>query len=143
MMAHPFHLAFPVRDLDETRRFYEQVLGCTTGRSGEDWLDIDFFGSQIVAHVLPGGPGALPQAGVNKIDGHDVPLPHFGCVLPLDDWRAMADGLRRAGIVFVIEPHLRYENRLNEQASMIFRDPSGNVLELKAFADPSKLFAAD
>ena len=142
-MTHPFHLAFPVQDLAETRRFYEEVLGCRIGRSGEDWLDIDFFGSQIVAHVLSEGPGALPQAGINWIDGHEVPLPHFGCVLPLDEWRAMAEKLRQAGTVFVIEPHVRYENRLNEQASMIFRDPSGNVLELKSFADPSRLFATD
>ena len=140
-MAQPFHLAFPVANLDDTRRFYEDQLGCGIGRSGDDWLDIDFFGSQIVAHVLPGGPPALPRAGVNRIDGHDVPLPHFGCVLPLDAWRAMVERLRQAETEFLVPPHVRYEGRINEQASMIFRDPSGNVLELKAFADPARLFA--
>ena len=140
-MALPFHLAFPVADLEKTRRFYVDVLGCGTGRSGEDWLDIDFFGSQLVAHVLASGPRSLPEAGVNLIDGHRVPLPHFGCVLPMDAWRAAADRLRAAGVEFLIEPHERYAGRLNEQASMIFRDPSGNILELKAFAEASRLFA--
>lgn len=142
-MAYPFHLAFPVRDLAETRAFYGEVLGCRTGRSGEDWLDIDFFGSQIVAHVLADGAEALPRAGVNRIDGQEVPLPHFGCVLPMEEWREMAERLRREGIEFLSAPHVRYRNALNEQASMIFQDPSGNVLELKSFGDPSKLFAAE
>jgi extradiol dioxygenase family protein len=140
--AHPFHLAFPVADLAATRRFYVDLLGCTTGRAGRDWMDIDFFGSQIVAHVLPPGePVCLAPAGSNRIDGHEVPLPHFGAVLPSDEWRRMAARLREAGADFVIEPHTRFGSSPHEQSSMIFRDPSGNVIELKSFADPSRLFA--
>ena len=137
-MARPFHLAFPVRSIEDTRRFYLDLLGCRPGRSGEDWLDLDFFGSQLVAHVSDAG--ALSAAGSNVIDGHEVPLPHFGAVLEMDEWRALARRLEDAGVEFVIEPHVRYEGRPHEQASMIFRDPSGNAIELKAMADPSRLF---
>ena len=139
MDRSPFHLAFPVRDLGETRVFYQDRLGCPLGRSGSDWLDIDFFGNQIVAHVMANGVRALTRAGTNRIDGHDVPLPHFGAVLTLGRWREMAE--RLADLSFVVAPHLRYEGALNEQASMIFEDPSGNVIELKAFADLANLFA--
>ena len=137
-MLRPFHLAFPIRSLDETRRFYAEVLGCGLGRSGDDWVDINFFGSQIVAHVSEAG--ALAPAGSNVIDGNEVPLPHFGAVLNMDEWRESAGRLQRAGVEFVIEPHVRYEGQPHEQASMIFRDPSGNVLELKAMDDPTRLF---
>ena len=140
-MTHPFHLAFPVRDLPETRRFYVDLLRCREGRSGDDWVDIDFFGSQIVAHVSPAG--SLPRVGANSIDGYEVPLPHFGAVLPMDEWRAMADRLRSAKATFLVEPHIRYEGKAGEQASMLLTDPSGNVIELKAFADPARLFARE
>lgn len=143
MSVRPFHLAFPVRDLESTRRFYLEVLGCGAGRSGDDWLDIDFFGSQIVAHVMEGGEDCLPRVGVNEIDGHEVPLPHFGAVLAPTEWAKMIDRLYDAEVEWVIEPHTRYPGSLNEQSSMIFRDPSGNVVELKAFADLGQLFATD
>ena len=136
----PFHLAFPVRDLESTRRFYVDLLGCAEGRSGDDWVDIDFFGNQIVAHVMARFP--LAESGVNRIDGHDVPLPHFGAVLAMDQWRKLTDRLREGGVTFLIEPHVRYEGRFQEQASMIFHDPSGNVIEFKSFADDSKLFGS-
>ncbi|MCZ6835400.1 MAG: glyoxalase [Planctomycetota bacterium] len=141
IMASPFHLAFPVADLDSTRVFYLDVLGCTAGRSGPDWIDIDFFGSQIVAHVSEAG--SLPTLDSNVIDGHEVPLPHFGAVLSMEAWRVMASKLREADVDFVIEPHVRYEGMFKEQASLLLRDPSGNALEFKAFADPSRLFATD
>lgn len=140
-MVRPFHLAFPVRDLGETRAFYSEVLGCRLGRSGEDWLDIDFFGSQIVAHVMPGGAGRLQPAGTNQIDGFEVPLPHFGAILPPAQWSEMVDRLLSAEVDWVVEPHTRYPGATNEQSSMIFLDPSGNVLELKSFADLSRLFS--
>ncbi len=142
-MAHPFHLAFPVRDIEETRRFYQDVLGCATGRAGDDWLDIDFFGSQIVAHVLRDGPTAMQRAGASVIDAYEVPLPHFGAVLPMATWRSIAEMLQRTEPEFIVEPHVRYAGRVNEQASMIFEDPSGNAIELKAFADLASLFATE
>ena len=142
-MVRPFHLAFPVRDLQQTRDFYQSVLGCSLGRSGEDWLDIDFFGSQIVAHVVRDGVDCLAQAGTNEIDGFEVPLPHFGVVLPPANWAQMIDRLYDAEVEWVVEPHTRYPGTLNEQSSMIFRDPSGNVIEFKSFADLSRLFSSE
>lgn len=142
-MTHPFHLAFRVRDLDQTKRFYVETLGCRLGRAGNDWVDIDFFGSQIVAHVLADGASVMPEAAVNYIDDNAIPLPHFGAVLPMEEWQAMAARLRASRIEFLIAPHVRYEGKLNEQASMIFRDPSGNAIELKSFSDLAKLFEID
>ncbi|MDQ8756679.1 VOC family protein [Sphingosinicella sp. LHD-64] len=133
----PFHLAFPVHDLDAARAFYGGLLGCPEGRSAAEWIDFDFFGHQIVAHLDPAGP---PRRAHNPVDGHDVPVPHFGAVLPMADWRALAD--RLAGAVdFVIEPTVRFEGLPGEQATMFFLDPSGNALEIKAMADPARLFA--
>jgi len=129
-----------VGDLERARRFYLDVLGCRAGRSGSDWLDLDFFGNQLVAHVSDSG--ALARAGSNFIDGHEVPLPHFGAVLGMVEWRAMAARLEDVGVAFIVEPHVRYEGRPHEQASMIFADPGGNVIELKAMADPKRLFTS-
>ncbi len=138
----PFHLAFPVHDLDAARRFWGETMGCPEGRSSEDWIDFDFFGHQIVAHLAPGAVAAAAQAA-NAVDGHDVPVPHFGIVLTLEDWQALADRLTAAGTAFVIEPHIRFRGQAGEQATMFFRDPSGNAVEMKAFADLGQLFARD
>ena len=136
----PFHLAFPVRDVEEARRFYVDVLGCAEGRSDERWVDLDLFGHQIVAHVKPAAEAVNPVHH-NAVDGHDVPVPHFGVVLAMEDWRRLRDRLVAEGVEFVIEPYVRFEGEAGEQATMFFLDPSGNALEFKAFADPSRLFA--
>lgn len=135
----PFHLAFPVDDLDAARRFYCEVLGCREGRSSDRWIDFDLYGHQIVAHHVP----RAGDAGSNAVDGHDVPVPHFGVVLTMADWQALADRLEAAGTQFGIEPHIRFQGQAGEQATMFFRDPSGNALEFKAFADDSMIFAKD
>ncbi len=137
MSLRPFHLAFPVHDLDAARRFYGELLGCAEGRSSDEWIDFDFFGHQIVAHT--GGDGGDRTS--NPVDGHDVPVPHFGVVLTMEDWQALADRLVAAGVAFTIEPTIRFKGRPGEQATMFFRDPSGNALEMKAFADDAMLFA--
>jgi extradiol dioxygenase family protein len=137
MSLPPFHLAFPVHDLNAARAFYGGLLGCPEGRSADEWIDFDFFGHQIVAHLAP---GAEPKQHSNPVDGHDVPVPHFGAVLPMTDWQALADRLRAAGTDFVIEPNIRFEGQPGEQATMFFLDPSGNAIEIKAMRDPSKLF---
>ncbi len=138
MTLPPFHLAFPVHDLAAARAFYGELLGCPEGRSDARWIDFDFFGHQIVAHL---SEGAGPRAAHNPVDGHDVPVPHFGAVLPMAQWRALADRLEAAGTDFVIAPNIRFAGQPGEQATMFFLDPSGNALELKAMADPAKLFA--
>ena len=138
-MLTPFHLAFSVHDLAAARGFYGGVLGCGEGRSSEAWIDFDLYGHQIVAH-LDAGRGAAAEVG-NPVDGHDVPVPHFGVVLGWDDWHALAERLERGGIAFRIAPHIRFAGQPGEQATMFFRDPSGNALEFKAFRDPGKLFA--
>ena len=140
MTLRPFHLAFPVHDLAAARAFYAGVLGCTEGRSSDHWIDFDLFGHQIVAHL---DPAAQPVAVENAVDGHAVPVPHFGVVLTMPDWEAMADRVRTAGISFGIEPHVRFKGQTGEQATMFFYDPSGNALEFKAFADDASLFAKD
>jgi len=134
----PFHIAFPVSDLAAARDFYGRVLGCLEGRSSEAWIDFDLFGHQIVAHHKPGG---RPDLHHNPVDGDDVPVPHFGVVLSMEAWNALAKRLRAAGVAFVIEPHVRFQGQVGEQATMFFLDPAGNALEFKAFADPSQLFA--
>lgn len=139
MTLPPFHLAFPVHDLDAARAFWGGTMGCAEGRSAADWIDFDFHGHQIVAHRVSGM--TAPDAGSNPVDGHDVPVPHFGLVLPMEDWHALAWRLRDAGVRFVIEPHVRFAGQVGEQATMFFRDPSGNAIEIKAFADPAQLFA--
>jgi extradiol dioxygenase family protein len=138
MTLTPFHIAFPVDDLAAARAFYGGVLGCPEGRSAPDWIDFDLFGHQIVAHLKPGHREA---AHTNPVDGHDVPVPHFGVVLAMPDWQALADRLTLAGISFVIEPHIRFKGQVGEQATMFFLDPAGNALEFKAFADVTQLFA--
>lgn len=137
-MLSPFHLAFPVDDLAKARQFYGEILGCPEGRSSEDWIDFNFYGHQIVAHLAPSQSG---QAQRNAVDGHGVPVRHFGIVLPMSDWDAMADRLKSRGIEFIIEPYIRFKGEPGEQATMFFLDPSGNALELKAFGDITKLFA--
>lgn len=136
----PFHLAFPVRDLDASRRFYGGILGCPEGRSSDRWIDFDLFGHQIVAHLVD-DQAPHEDADSNAVDGHDVPVPHFGVVLEWSAWHALADRLRSHGIEFVIEPYVRFEGRPGEQATMFFNDPSGNALEFKSFRDPGQLFA--
>ncbi len=138
MSLPPFHLAFPVHDLAEARAFWGGVMGCAEGRSSEAWIDFDFYGHQIVAHCT--GQRA-DDAGRNPVDGHSVQVPHFGLVLPMDDWHALAERLRGAGVRFEIEPYVRFKGQVGEQATMFFRDPSGNAVEIKAFADIGQLFA--
>jgi extradiol dioxygenase family protein len=140
MSLRPFHLAFPVHDLAAARAFYGGLLGCGEGRSAETWIDFDLFGHQIVAHLAP--PRERADAAANPVDGHDVPVPHFGVVLSMDDWTALAERLKAAGVEFGIEPHIRFVGQPGEQATMFFRDPSGNALEFKAFKDLGQLFAA-
>ena len=138
MTMPPFHLAFPVHDLAAARAFYGDLLGCREGRSAARWVDFDFFGHQLVAHLAP---GATPGAHENAVDGHDVPVPHFGAVLAMEDWRRLARRLRAAGVDFVIEPTVRFAGEVGEQATMFFRDPSGNAIEVKAMRNPGHLFA--
>jgi extradiol dioxygenase family protein len=142
-MPNPFHLAFPVHDLDAARAFYAGTLGCPEGRSSETWIDFDLFGHQIVAHLDPKSEsgGAPSPATSNPVDGHDVPIPHFGVVLDMDAWHALAERVKAAGVTFVIEPYVRFKGEPGEQATMFFRDPSGNALEFKAFKDMGSLFA--
>lgn len=135
----PFHLAFPVHDLESARAFWGGTMGCAEGRSSADWIDFDFHGHQIVAHRAPG----TGDAAANPVDGHAVPVPHFGLVLEMEEWRALADRLRAAGTEFEIEPHVRFEGQPGEQATMFLRDPSGNAIEMKAFADMGQLFATE
>lgn len=136
----PFHLAFPVSDLSASREFYGGLLGCPEGRSSDTWIDFDLYGHQIVAH-LKDGMNLGDDAHHNPVDGHDVPVPHFGVVLEWNDWQALADKLTAAGIRFVIEPYVRFAGEVGEQATMFLLDPSGNALEFKAFKDPGQLFA--
>ena len=138
MSLRPFHLAFPVHNLSEARHFYGEVMGCAEGRSSDQWIDFDFFGHQIVAHL---DAGARSVASHNTVDGHDVPVPHFGVVLTMAQWQALAERVQGAGIQFGIAPHVRFKGRVGEQATMFFYDPSGNALEFKAFADEALLFA--
>ena len=138
MTLPPFHLAFPVYDLAAARAFYGELLGCPEGRSSHRWIDFDFYGHQIVAHL---SDAARPSEASNAVDGHDVPVPHFGAVLSMAQWRAAADRLTAGGTRFVIAPTIRFEGEPGEQATMFFLDPSGNALELKAMAKPENLFA--
>jgi len=135
----PFHLAFPVHDLTAARAFYGELLGCPEGRSSETWIDFDLYGHQIVAHLNPGM--AATSAHSNPVDGDDVPVPHFGVVLEMGQWEALAKRLKAAGVRFVIEPHVRFQGQPGEQATLFFHDPSGNALEFKAFGNDAALFA--
>jgi uncharacterized protein len=136
----PFHIAFPVDDLAAARHFYGTVLGCPEGRSAAEWIDFDLYGHQIVAHLKPKTEKGAERHH-NRVDGHDVPVPHFGVVLAMADWQDLASRLTAAGTVFAIEPHIRFKGEVGEQATMFFHDPAGNALEFKAFADVSQLFA--
>ena len=139
MSLSPFHLAIPVHDLAAARAFYGGVFGCPEGRSSAEWVDFDLFGHQLVAHL---DPSLSPRVRTtNVVDGHDVPVPHFGVVLSWEDWHALADRLRASGQRFVIEPGIRFKGQIGEQATFFLYDPSGNALEFKAFRDPTQLFA--
>ena len=138
MSLAPFHLAFPVDDLAAARGFYGSLLGCPEGRSADHWVDFDLYGHQIVAHLAP---DAVRRRATNPVDGEAVPVPHFGLVLPMDDWRSLAERLEAAEVDFVIPPTVRFAGEPGEQATMFLLDPAGNALEFKAMADPAKLFA--
>jgi len=138
MSLRPFHLAFPVDDLAAARAFYGGAMGCREGRSSEEWIDFDFYGHQIVAHLAPGNAG---DRASNHVDGHGVPVPHFGIVLKMEDWQDLAERLTAAGTHFVIEPTIRFKGQPGEQATMFFRDPAGNAIEMKAFENLDSLFA--
>ncbi|WP_043357696.1 VOC family protein [Cupriavidus basilensis] len=139
MSATPlFHLAFPVNDLEEARRFYGELLGCPEGRSSDAWIDFNFYGHQVVAHLAPEECG---HRATSAVDGDEVPVRHFGAILSMDAWEALAQKLRAAHTQFVIEPHVRFKGQVGEQATMFFLDPSGNALEFKAFGDISQVFA--
>lgn len=135
---HPFHLAFPVTSLAQARAFYGGLLGCPEGRSSDEWVDFNLYGHQIVAHLAPQEAG---HRTTNAVDGDDVPVRHFGVVLSMSEWEALAERLRGEGVRFIIEPHVRFKGEVGEQATMFFADPCGNALEFKAFADPEHLFA--
>ncbi|WP_439816042.1 VOC family protein [Zavarzinia sp. CC-PAN008] len=140
MSLNPFHIAFPVHDIAAARAFYGDLLGCPEGRSAASWVDFDLYGHQIVAHLKP-SMAPVDAAHRNPVDGHDVPVPHFGVVLDWDDFHALADRLKAGHMPFVIEPYVRFKGEVGEQATMFFLDPSGNALEFKAFKDRSQLFA--
>lgn len=133
----PFHLAFPVTSLAKARAFYGELLGCPEGRSSDKWVDFNFYGHQIVAHLSP----AAGHRDTNLVDGDNVPVRHFGAVLPMLEWARMAEKLKKAGVEFVIEPHVRFKGQVGEQATMFFLDPCGNALEFKAFENQDMLFA--
>lgn len=134
----PFHLAFPVTDIEASRAFYGGLLGCAVGREDTRWIDFDFFGHQISAHLVDTAPAAEPT---NQVDGKAVPVRHFGAVLEWEEWQRLAQRLRDARIEFLIEPHIRFAGQVGEQATLFITDPSGNGLEFKAFRDPQRLFA--
>jgi extradiol dioxygenase family protein len=133
-----FHLAFPVHDIAAARAFYGGLLGCPEGRSSDSWVDFDFHGHQIVAHL---SPAECRLAATGEVDGDAVPVRHFGAILAMETWQALADRLRAAGTRFIIEPHVRFQGEVGEQATMFFLDPSGNALEFKSFADMGQVFA--
>ncbi len=138
MTALAFHLAAPIRNIEETRSFYVDLLGCTAGREAESWIDFDFFGHQLSFHVKP---EELSNIGSNAVDGKEVPVRHFGAILEWDSWHDLANKLKKHGQTFIIEPYIRFKGETGEQATMFFLDPSGNALEFKAFKDPTQIFA--
>ena len=137
-MPRPFHVAFPVYDLEATRHFYETLLGCSVGRTDARWIDFNLFGHQITAHLTEPTEAA---AGTNAVDGHAVPVSHWGVILTLPEWEALAARLKAAGVTFEIEPYIRFKGEVGEQATMFLRDPSGNALEFKAFQQDEMIFA--
>ena len=134
----PFHVAFPVSDLQEARRFYGEILGCSEGRSTDNWVDFNLYGHQVVAHYQPPKPDISLHH--NPVDGHDIPVPHFGVVLSMAEWKILRDRLQGAGIQFKVKPYIRFEGESGEQATMFIFDPFGNALEFKAFQDLAYLF---
>ncbi|MBW4040300.1 MAG: VOC family protein [Acidobacteria bacterium] len=142
MSLRPFHIAFPVDNLKAARHFYGQILGCPEGRSADHWIDFNLFGHQIVAHCRPdAAPCNRKGFDSQPVDGHDVPVPHFGVVLSTEQWKELAQRVRLAGVKFIIEPYTRFEGQVGEQSTMFFLDPAGNALEFKAFADLGQMFA--
>jgi len=139
-MNTPFHLAFPVSSLIDTRAFYEELLGCSVGRTSERWIDFNFYGHQITAHLKP---EEVLKAQTNEVDGDQVPVRHFGAILDMKTWEDLANRLKEANIDFIIEPHVRFKGEVGEQATMFFLDPSGNALEFKAFQNQSQIFASE
>ena len=135
----PFHLAFPVDNLEKTREFYTKTLGCNEGRSSDRWIDFDMYGHQVVAHLVD----ELDQVATNAVDGDNVPSSHFGVILEMEQWNQLADNLVKLGIEFIIEPHIRFKGEPGEQATMFFLDPCGNALEFKAFRSDDMIFATD
>ena len=138
-MKTPFHLAFPVLNIQETKDFYGNVLGCEIGREDKKWVDFNFFGHQLSAHVKP---DELNNTKKNKVDGKSVPVRHFGVILPWEDWNILSEKLKSIGTSFIIDPYIRFEGEVGEQGTMFFLDPSGNALEFKTFKDPSQIFAS-
>ncbi len=135
----PFHLAFPVDDLEKTREFYINVLGCREGRSSDRWIDFDMYGHQVVAHLID----KVESVQTNPVDGNDVPASHFGVILDMEDWASLSERLKSSGMNFIIEPHIRFKDEAGEQATMFFLDPCGNALEFKAFKSDDMIFATD
>ncbi len=143
-MIKPFHLAIPVRNIDEAKAFYINILGCSPGRSSSSWVDLDLYGHQLVCHLDESlGPTGQVHLINNDVDSQGVPIPHFGVVLAMDDWQKLADKLVATGVEFMIEPYIRFKGLAGEQATLFFLDPSGNALEFKAFKDLNQLFATD
>ena len=138
MKAQPFHLAFPVTNLEKTREFYEELLGCEVGRTSERWIDFNFWGNQMSAHLTE---EPIVEPAANPVDGKQVPIKHFGAILEMEEWKALAEKLKANGIKFIIEPYIRFEGEAGEQATMFFMDPSGNALEFKSFQDFDQIFA--
>jgi extradiol dioxygenase family protein len=135
----PFHLAFPVDDLEKTREFYINILGCREGRSSDRWIDFDMYGHQVVAHLID----KVESVQTNPVDGDDVPASHFGVILDMEDWESLSERLKSSGMNFIIEPHIRFKGEAGEQATMFFLDPCGNALEFKAFKNDDMIFATD
>ena len=135
----PFHLAFPVDDLEKTREFYINILGCREGRSSDRWIDFDMYGHQVVAHLID----KVESVQTNPVDGDDVPASHFGVILDMEDWESLSERLKSSGMNFIIEPHIRFKGEAGEQATMFFLDPCGNALEFKAFKNDGMIFATD
>ena len=136
-MTQPFHLAIPVQNLEICRAFYRDILQCKEGRSDTHWVDFNFFGHQLVIHQKD---NFSPQQISNPVDGHDVPVPHFGVVLSMNDWHLLSQRLEKNGTKFIIEPTIRFKGKAGEQATLFFKDPEGNALEFKAFKDIGQLF---
>ena len=138
-MINPFHLAFPIKDIEETKKFYKSILGCKIGRESDAWVDFNFFGHQVSAHLKP---EELSNTKKNKVDGKSVPVRHFGVVLDWKEWHSLSKKLQKLKIKFIIDPYIRFKGEVGEQATMFFLDPSGNALEFKSFKDPKQLFSA-